>query len=549
MPPTPSPLAIASAHRHAHLLRSDHAREALNRRTGGRGGMRRGGGGAPAWSPLSDPDTVLWLDATLSPRTESGGVIDQWNDLTTNAYHATSALTLRPIYEATGIGGAYPSITWDGINDKMVTPALAALAGAVGVTIFVAGTVPASTAKYLYEYGASGGQAGGPSGSVACITNITNADSITFYERNNVGSNLWRSNASTEAWDLAKIVTFSCNFSAAAASECAPIRSNGAALAGAQTGANEGTGTMSSQIMAIGAQVSGANANLQKLSAFIVVKRAMSDADKLVFERYLGNRLGLPFSDVMAARRVPRIVWAGQSNALTQSDAYNLLDAYDGPHVDPRVWSYKDTTIGVTTAVSGWGGLRETQPSPGVAWEGAELVTCCDLFRDYSLAPELIMVAKGATNLYLDWDPDTVGDMFDRLDTDLSTAISTHPAPPASPIPWLVWAQGESDAPSAEYVNYQANLTAFLAAFRALTGMASAKICIWLLHSDCAIPGSTPATVAFIRAAQASVAAADGACWTIDPSDLPLQGDFIHYTQATYITMGHRTSALIAAHT
>jgi hypothetical protein len=84
-----------------------------------------GGAGAeaPAWTPL-DLDAKLW--AFYDPKdagsiTQSGGVIDQIDDLSGNARHLTAALTVRPAYNATGFGASQPSMDFDGSNDVLAT--------------------------------------------------------------------------------------------------------------------------------------------------------------------------------------------------------------------------------------------------------------------------------------------------------------------------------------------------------------------------------------------------------------------------------------------
>lgn len=269
----------------------------MSRRAGGRGsGRRGGGGGVAAWSPLSDADTVQWLDAALSPRTESGGFVDQWNDLSLTAAHATATSTARPAYSATGIGGSYPGIVLDGVNDFLTISAAtlgAALSGRSAITIFHVLVDTSAALRYLLEYGTNGGTS--LPGSFASLVNIGNADSISTYARGDAGGNIWRSNAGTADFASAKVVTQRIDFAAAAGSEVLPVRVNGVALAGSQIGANENTGTFSSQILAIGATVAGTAPFVGTLGAQVIVRRSMTDADALVFERYIGGRFGLSF--------------------------------------------------------------------------------------------------------------------------------------------------------------------------------------------------------------------------------------------------------------
>jgi hypothetical protein len=524
---------------------------AAHRRPGFGVGRRRGfrgiGGPAvpsvPAYVPTDDADLVLWLDAELSARTESGGVVDQWDDLSGNGYHATSTLTARPAYNATGIGGAYPALIFDGSNDKLLTPALAAMAGAMGASVYVVAIDSSTAACYLLEYGSGGGVT--IPGSFSILPNIGNAGSLSFYAYGSGGFNFWRSNADTETLTPHKVIACSVDFSAAGASEIAPIQSNGTALAGSQTGANNSASGFVSLQLAIGAQVTGGSPTNCRIGAVLVYKRAHSDAEKLEVTEYLAARWGLVTAAEMATRVTPRLLFKGQSNVLSQLDTYTAIELYDGPHTSPLIRGYKDTSIFGTRVTGVWGPLRETQPA-GVGWEGLDLVTAVELVRNYNKAPEVIMVAQGATDLSTNWAAGT-GDLYLRLVASWADALATHPAPLAAPVPWVIWIQGEGDVNTGS-ASYGANLAALIAATRTdLAGMANARWIVAMLHEDYTGTGDA-AKVAALRAGQTAVAAADPTrVFLVDPSDLTLQGDGTHYTEATAIEMGKRFAAVIGA--
>jgi hypothetical protein len=510
--------------------------------------LARGGAGRASFAPLADPGLVLAYDFLRGSAgaTADGVALTQLLDLGPHGYHTTQAdATKRAIYRLAGLRAFAPCAEFDGINDTYITPPLTAMAGAPGFTMIIVGQTATAGAKYLAEYGASGGAAGGPSGSFAAIENITNANSLTCYLRNNLNSNFWRSNVGTEDLNTPKVLSFRGDLTAPGASEVLPIRSMAAALAGAATTTADGTGTMSSQVLAIAAQVSGANATNLKLHAIYLFNRVLSDAELLAYERALGTPAGLPFADELATRPQVRVVEAGQSNAMGQFESFAAIEAYDGPHANPLIRSYKDfRTGGVSYTTGGWVPLTE---NPGFGWEGPDLPIAAELLRRHRVAPEVIEVTEGATNLYNHWNPNTVGQCFDRLESTLATALSTHPAPPASPQTFFVWIQGESDAPSAEYVNYKTNLLAFIDAVRALPEMADCWFVIWKLHPSCAISGSTPASVASIRAAQDDIPNLRERVIVYETSHLTLQGDGVHYTEASGILGGKETAALIAA--
>lgn len=84
-------------------------------------GLRRLGlerqGGRDGFSPMGLPGLALWLDAALSPATESGGAIVQLDDLSGNGRHASQATAARrPARSA--VGGRV-TILFDGVDDHL----------------------------------------------------------------------------------------------------------------------------------------------------------------------------------------------------------------------------------------------------------------------------------------------------------------------------------------------------------------------------------------------------------------------------------------------
>lgn len=496
------------------------------------------------FDPLADPDLIFALDARLSARTESGGRIDQINDLSQYGYHPTGTTTTRPAYDATALGGEYPAIRIadSATQFQLLTPSMAAMAGKTGVTIFMVGEIEGSSAsRIIFEYGGANG--GNTANGVALYDNIGNTNSLSFYTRTNVGSNYWRSNANTEDLSTHKVVTCCVDFTRAGASEVDAIRSMGAALAGAQTGSSNNTAGLNAGTLSIGCSTGGVSPTALKLGALYIVGRVMDDAEKAQWEAHLARAFGLPFPVEMASRTPARILWIGQSNAMSQLESYTEIDKWDGPHTNPRVWAYKDVYFGGVWSTSAWGGLFE---DPGNAWEGSDLVTAMRLVRASALAPEIVKCVRGSTTLAVDWASPS-GAAWDRLaNTTWPTALSSHPSAPASPVPWVVWIQGESDsATSGHATAYEANLTAFLANVRALSGMSAARFVIAKLHPACSL--GTTTTIGQIRAAQEAVAAADSiGAYVVETSDLTLH-DGLHYSEASAIELGRRIAAVIGA--
>jgi hypothetical protein len=78
---------------------------------------------------------VAWYDASdAASITHVGGAVSQWNDISGNGAHLTQATGAnQPTYSATGLGGAQPAITFDGVDNWMETAATAVAPGAVSV--------------------------------------------------------------------------------------------------------------------------------------------------------------------------------------------------------------------------------------------------------------------------------------------------------------------------------------------------------------------------------------------------------------------------------
>lgn len=83
-----------------------------------------------AFSPTNIAGLSLWFDANRSVFSDNGVTpavngdpVQQWNDLSASANNLTGSLTARPTYN-TNVQNGLPGITFDGINDTMVTSAM-----------------------------------------------------------------------------------------------------------------------------------------------------------------------------------------------------------------------------------------------------------------------------------------------------------------------------------------------------------------------------------------------------------------------------------------
>jgi len=105
--------------------------------TGGRGPghIARVQGGRTTLASLFGSNLVAWFDAQdAASITQSSGAVSQWNDKSGNGNHLTQATAgKKPTYSATGLGGAQPSVSFDG-GDVLATAGTVAM----GVSSFTA---------------------------------------------------------------------------------------------------------------------------------------------------------------------------------------------------------------------------------------------------------------------------------------------------------------------------------------------------------------------------------------------------------------------------
>lgn len=116
----------ALAMRDGRSSRSASARVAENRRSGGRGAGRRGGGGGLAWSPSASTLTNLrgWYRADLGI-TLVGADVDAWADQSGIGNHLTApGAGNRPLYVASDATlGSRPVVETDGVAEYLTKAA------------------------------------------------------------------------------------------------------------------------------------------------------------------------------------------------------------------------------------------------------------------------------------------------------------------------------------------------------------------------------------------------------------------------------------------
>lgn len=514
---------------------------------GARVSGRRTLGGQRSDDPFAaDAATLVGLDAWSSLRTGPDSAVTGVSDVSGNGYDFTTPGASRPTYVTDGPAGV-PYFLFSGVGgDHLLSAPIAKAVDCTAYEWFAVFADATPSARYFAEFGAGGGGTGGPNGSFSILVNNTNAGSLSHFVKTNVpGANLVRrSNAGTEDLTTFKVVSGAWDGAQAGAAEMGPLNSMGVDLASAVVGTADGTTTLSAQQLALNAQVSGANFGNARLCAFYLVGRGLTSDERAARRLWLSERFKLPFASELAARQMIRLLWGAplQSNGQGQYAAYANIERWDGPHVAPLIRAYKDFYFSGTWYTSAWGALTE---SPGLSWEGPDLVCAVELVRTHGLAAEVIMCAQGNTSLAVDHNPST-GTTYARLrDTTWPTAIGTHPAAPASPITVNVQWHGESDSASgAQAAAYGTNLNAHAAALRTDLGVADLRDVVVRLHVNSRLGAANATTVGQVRAAQAAfVAARPTRAVLVDIDDLPLQGDAVHLTEAAGIEAAKRVAA------
>ena len=95
-------------------------------------------GEEPTFSPEDISGLQLWFDASdTATITESSGLVSQWDDKSTNAFHVREA-TNKPTYGSTSLNGV-GVISFDGSNDKLLRSGvpMSSFFSGTGTTVFI----------------------------------------------------------------------------------------------------------------------------------------------------------------------------------------------------------------------------------------------------------------------------------------------------------------------------------------------------------------------------------------------------------------------------
>ena len=294
--------------------------------------------------------------------------------------------------------------------------------------------------------------------------------------------------------------------------------------------------TMSVGIQANGAYTLAAPTFLFGLTSFRVFAGVPPTA---------GDTFSFKVSDLSAGSQVPApaegfVVIAGQSNARGQGDVSAVGAPWTSPDLAVQMYSQQAIFADPIPWVTTLGALRQyaaTPPDIGVELEiGRALVTA---------GHNLVMgkVAVDSTSLADHWAPAATFPTSPFGGPNLFTQLVNYCAGLVTqtglPLKGIVWIQGESDAGDAgEAAAYGANLTAFVAAFRAAAG--AVPFIVVELNSLMALP-----FIANVQAGQVAYTSGDPNSALVSVTGLTSPSGGIHYDAADLVTLGDRCAAAL----
>ena len=242
------------------------------------------------------------------------------------------------------------------------------------------------------------------------------------------------------------------------------------------------------------------------------------------------------------------IIVAGQSNSrsydTTGSDVPGSIPAGDA---DCMIWNthtqaFEEYDPGVNSDTWNSGAATPQKWGPEAAfardWRAA----------NPGLTLRIVKIGVDSTKLNPDpggddWNPDSVGELFDDMTTEIAAAEAAIVLAGGTPDPIaLLWMQGEHDAlDNLQASNYGVELDDFFTAVRAEWGDAGTEIILGRIsESESWTYGST------IRAFQGLKSRGVSGVYMVDTDDLPRAGDNKHYTAAGVETLGERMASALA---
>ena len=248
------------------------------------------------------------------------------------------------------------------------------------------------------------------------------------------------------------------------------------------------------------------------------------------------------------------VILAGQSNALGQStDPANLSgdyadygDEFPGVRIVQQLQCPSDDGAAACAFEWGWHDTIARTNSQGEFGPEVGIVRSIPNIQTHG-ETYLVKCATGATDLANDWAEDaTTGYvLYSRMKAWLENRTAQLSAwADGYEVVGMIWVQGEADSTvEAEANAYETNLNSFIAQARTDFNNATMPFIIARLNAD-----NVAAFAATIRTAQDAVGAADSNVTVVNPDDIALDVDNVHYTEDGYAELGELLGAALDAY-
>lgn len=259
-----------------------------SKRRRGAGPNRRGGfrlGASNAYTPASDPLTLLWWDPSLL----IPGAVSSWIDRIAGVDAAQGTGTKQPVASSTAIGGAYWGVTSDG-GDVLVANAGPVLSGLTTVTVTVGwfDTEVASPAKMILEYTVNSATTNGAFGM---FVNDGGGSRFSGSARGSAGSAIRRC---TDAADVFAVWSVVVDVSLAGNAAVKAVRKNGVAQALTSIAATNVAGVLANaNLYFFGRGTTPTNPIIGTMGHVVIANSATEDPALLARERYVAAQGGL----------------------------------------------------------------------------------------------------------------------------------------------------------------------------------------------------------------------------------------------------------------
>lgn len=215
------------------------------------GPMVTGGGSVGPLPPSGVGSGVFWLSASSGVST-SGATVTGWTDQIGGK--TATIVGSAPTYDATGLGGEFPGVTFSG--GRLTYSIGATLSGATSYAVIMVyqDTATATNAYYLFEYGTNGAL---NVGEFAVLPNFSADNNLVHFSPGSAGANRFSSDADTAPMTNVGMATFACDFTRSS-HEIAAVRLNGADLAGTWNTDTDSSGsTLASATLTVGGSNGG----------------------------------------------------------------------------------------------------------------------------------------------------------------------------------------------------------------------------------------------------------------------------------------------------